>query len=123
LTPATILPVLRQRMTAQQVRLCALQGTAFDALAAQRVGLVDEVVRAGETEAATRRWAQALGRAQPRALAQFKRLLAEEGGGLESAIRRGQALTTAALAEEAVRGPLRVFRENGTPPWEREEGP
>ena len=123
LTPATILPVLRQRMTAQQVRLCALQGTAFDAPAAQRVGLVDEVVRVGETEAATRRWAQALGRAQPRALAQFKRLLAEEGGGLESAIRRGQALTTAALADEAVRGPLRAFRENGTPPWEREEGP
>jgi enoyl-CoA hydratase/carnithine racemase len=122
ITPATILPLLRKRMTAQQVRLWALQGTAFDAHAARRAGLVDEVVRAEEAALATRRWARALSRAQPGALAQLKRLLAEEDGRQESAIRRGQALTAAALADEAVRGPLRAFRENGTPPWERGEG-
>jgi enoyl-CoA hydratase/carnithine racemase len=122
LTPATILPLLLQRMTAQQVRLWALQGTTHDAQAAQRVGLVDEVVRVGEADAATRRWARALRRAQPGALAQFKRLLAEEGR-QEAAIRRGQVLTTSALGDEAVLGPLRAFLQTGTPPWQGGEAP
>src|SRR5262249_44865661 len=123
LTPATILPLLLKRMTAQQVRLWALQGKPYDAQAAQRVGLVDEVVAVEEVAAATRRWARALSRAQPRALSQFKRLLTEETGGQESGIRRGAALTASALGDETVLGPLRAFQQTGTPPWEREEGP
>jgi enoyl-CoA hydratase/carnithine racemase len=123
LTPATILPLLLSRMTAQQVRLWAIQGKPHDARAAQQAGLVDEVVRAEQAAAATRRWARALSRAQPRALAQFKWLLAEETCGQEDAIRRGAALTTSALGDETVLGPLRVFRHSGTPPWERGEEP
>jgi enoyl-CoA hydratase/carnithine racemase len=122
LTPATILPLLLKRMTAQQVRLWALQGKTHDAHAAQRAGLVDEVIRAGEAAAATRRWARALCRARAGALAPFKQLLAEERGGQETAIRRGAALTTAALGDDRVLGPLRAFRQTGTPPWEGEEG-
>lgn len=118
LTPAIILPLLLQRMSVHQVRLWALRGSAYDARAAYAAGLVDEVVEAGQGDAACRRWERALGRAEPRAVAQLKRHLAEEGGWQAEALRRGAARTAAALADEAVLGPLRAFWQDGTPPWE-----
>jgi enoyl-CoA hydratase/carnithine racemase len=119
LTPATIHPVLLGRMSAQQVRLWALQGKAYDARAAHAVGVVDEVVGAGELDTACRRWERTLSRAEPRAVAQLKRLSVEEVGQRREAVRRGAALTAAALTNETVLAPLRAFYQDGTPPWER----
>jgi enoyl-CoA hydratase/carnithine racemase len=118
LMPATILPVLLGRMTAQHVRLWVLQGKTYDAATACALGLVDEVIATGEAEASCRRWERTLSRANPRALTAFKRLLAEETGRQASAIRRGAALTAAALSDEAIVGSLRAFWLDGTPPWE-----
>ncbi len=118
LVPATILPVLLGRMTAQQVRLWALSGKTCTAEEAHVLGLVDEVVAASAKEAACCRWERLLRRANPRAVASFKRLLLDEIGGQELAVRRGAARTAADLTDEAVVGPLRAFWLDGTPPWE-----
>jgi enoyl-CoA hydratase/carnithine racemase len=118
LTPATILPVLLGRLSAQQVRLSALQGKSYDARAAHAVGLVDEVVGAGELDAACRRWERTLFRVDLRAVAQLKRLVIEDVGRQGEAIRRGAALTASALTDETVLRPLRAFWRDGTPPWE-----
>ncbi len=118
LTPAIILPVLLGRMSVQQVRLWALQGHAFDARVARVAGLVDEVVNAGDWDDACRRWERALGRANCGAVARFKRLLVEEVGRQEEALRRGAARTAEDLTDETVLVPLRAFWQDGTPPWE-----
>ena len=118
LTPAIILPVLLGRLSVQQVRLWALRGHALDARAAHAAGLVDEVVAAGEWDDVCHRWERSLGRADRRAVAAFKRLLAEEVGRQGEALREGAARTAADLADEAVLGPLHAFWQDGTPPWE-----
>jgi enoyl-CoA hydratase/carnithine racemase len=60
-----------------------------DAKAAHAVGLVDEVVGAGELDAACSRRERTLGRAEPRAVARLKRLGVEGVGPQGEAIRRG----------------------------------
>jgi enoyl-CoA hydratase/carnithine racemase len=118
LTPATILPVLLNRMPPQRVRLWALRGETQDAGAAREACLVDEVVAAGDIDTACRRWERALRRADPRATAWFKNMLVEEIDERRESISRGVARTAAALAEETVLEPLRAFWRDGTPPWE-----
>jgi enoyl-CoA hydratase/carnithine racemase len=117
LVPATILPVLAERMPAQRIRRLALLGHAHSAIEACGWGLVDEVV-ASDTDAlerAVRRAARRLSRAEPGAVALLKTLTSDRD--LDGAIGRGAALTEARLQSTAVQTRLRKLAEGEQAPW------
>jgi enoyl-CoA hydratase/carnithine racemase len=74
-----------------------LLGNSFDALKAQRAGLVNEVVSPGEELVLARQWAQQLASLAPASVQTTKRLLREaQQDGVAAAIaREGVALVTA----------------------------
>jgi enoyl-CoA hydratase/carnithine racemase len=91
---------------------------AREALAA---GLVDELVGEGELPTALARWLRTFGRAHPRAVGQLKRHGLEiRDLSLQVAVARGQALTSAAVHDDALRTAIRRFQEEGVLPWEDE---
>jgi enoyl-CoA hydratase/carnithine racemase len=118
LLPAIVMPVLLERMTPQKARVFALLGASRDAAWASRYGLVDEVVDADDLERRAARVARELGRVGPRAVGELRGLVAEMAR-LEpdSALARGAARTTAAVADPAVRETVRRFLEDGELPW------
>ena len=77
LTAAIIIPQLNDAIGARQVRRYALTGERFDAAEARRIGLVHEVVPAGELEAAGERVVAQILQNGPDAIAQTKALALE----------------------------------------------
>lgn len=118
LVPATIFPLLLERMTPQQARLLALQGLSRDADYCARIGLVDEVVDASELRAACRSAARLLRRGAPRAVGELKRLSAEMAElELGTALAHGAAFTTTVLSDKQRLAALETFRDEGTITW------
>jgi enoyl-CoA hydratase/carnithine racemase len=118
LLPAIVLPVLLERMPAQQARLLALRAESVSAERARQLGLADEVVPADDLARTVRRYARAFSRTDPGATAGLKRYTAELAGlGLTAGLRRGAGLTAELLADRALRATIRDFVAGGTLPW------
>ena len=116
--PAMVMPILMQRMPLQKVRRLALQ-EAFDARAAEAVGLVDQVVSEKRRLADAVRGAvkHAL-RLNPPALEKMKILARQiEGTKCEAALRVGKGVTAELLADPQILVHLRDFIEGDAPPW------
>src|SRR5262249_37795617 len=86
LVPATIFPLLLERLPAQRARLLALDPLSRSAGAAITAVLADQIVPVSERDRALARWIRALGRGAPGAVAMIKRLGAEQ---MRAAIERG----------------------------------
>ena len=117
IVPAQIAPFVVRRLGPSAARRCLLTGERWDAVAAQRLGLVDDVVE-GDMDAAV--WA-AIARhaaAAPQAVAATKRLLLAQAETPLPAL-----LDEAAIAfSQALRGPeapqgLAAFAARKAPPW------
>jgi methylglutaconyl-CoA hydratase len=77
ITAAPIVPLLVDRLGSRALGRYALTGERFDAAAALRIGLVHEIVAAGELAAAGARVVAELLRSAPAAVAMTKQLIAE----------------------------------------------
>ncbi len=122
LLPATVLPVLLERMAPQKARLLALSAQACDAVRARDLGLADDVVTPGELETALRRWVRVLARSGPRAVGTIKRMTAEASGLLlDDALGRAAVASGSLARDPAVLGAIREFLADGVAPWLRDE--
>src|SRR5580700_4958568 len=81
LTAAIIIPQLNDAIGVRQVRRYALTGERFDAADARRIGLVHEVVPAGELEAAGERVVAQILQNGPDAISQTKALAMQSAWG------------------------------------------
>jgi enoyl-CoA hydratase/carnithine racemase len=107
LVPATIFPVLLERMPPQRVRRLALLGHAHNADEASALGLVDEVIASHPEsfERTVRRVLRRLSRVDASAVALLKGLSTRDDP--DRAIEHGAALTDALLATPGVQAKLR----------------
>lgn len=117
IVPAQIAPFVVRRMGVAQARRWLLTGERFDAAAAQRAGLVDEVVD-GDMDAAVLTAIQRHAAAAPQAVAATKRLLLSQPDMplptlLDDA---AQAFAQALRGTEAPQG-LAAFAARKAPPW------
>ena len=117
IVPAQIAPFVVRRLGPTAARRCLLTGERWDAIAAQRLGLVDEVV-AADMEAAVQAAIARHAAAAPQAVAATKRLLLAQADTPLPAL-----LDEAAMAfAQALRGPeapqgLAAFAARKAPPW------
>ena len=117
IVPAQIAPFVVRRLGSSAARRCLLTGERWDAIAAQRLGLVDEVV-AADMEAAVQTAIARHSAAAPQAVAATKRLLLAQPDTPLPAL-----LDEAAMAfAQALRGPeapqgLAAFAGRKAPPW------
>ena len=117
IVPAQIAPFVVRRLGSSAARRCLLTGERWDAIAAQRLGLVDEVV-AADMEAAVQTAIARHSAAAPQAVAATKRLLLAQADTPLPAL-----LDEAAIAfAQALRGPeaaqgLAAFAARKAPPW------
>ena len=119
LVPAIVLPLLLERMPAQQARLWAMAADAHSASEAQAAGLVDVVVAPLQLGHTVSRWVRRLSRTDQAAVAKLKSFSAVAVSlGFEAALARGIALTGETLAEAPALNRIRSFLDSGTAPWE-----
>jgi enoyl-CoA hydratase/carnithine racemase len=116
LHPAMVMPVLERRVAPAKLRALALRGASIDATAAERLGLVDEVVEPGALERAAGRAVRSFGRARPRAVRHLKSRT-EDHALLCSDIEVGREETAAALRDPEVRARIRRYVEEAEAPW------
>lgn len=109
LSPAIVLPFLRERALPAPLRRLALTGRAIDADEAARIGLVDEVAPDPEPAPLLR----ALARGEPGGRARLKRVPAE----LEAEVLAACRVTAEAIASPAARARRERF-DAGLAPWE-----
>lgn len=117
IVPAQIAPFVVRRLGPTAARRCLLTGERWDAIAAQRLGLVDEVV-AADMEAAVQTAIARHAAAAPQAVAATKRLLLAQPDTPLPALLDEAAMTFA----QALRGPeahqgLAAFAARKAPPW------
>lgn len=117
IVPAQIAPFVVRRMGPANARRWLLSGERFDAAAAQRAGLVDEVID-GDMDAAVQGAIARHATAAPQAVAATKRLLLAEPETPLPALLDDAALAFA----QALRGPeapqgLAAFAARHAPPW------
>lgn len=118
LLPATLLPLLFERMTPHKARRFALMGATIDAQTAWQWGLVDEVVEPARLEKALRRELRQLLRAHPGAIARLKRLSLEfVQGPLAEAVVAGARSTAQTLSEVDHRAQIAAFLAGESPRW------
>ncbi|MFO0722482.1 MAG: enoyl-CoA hydratase-related protein [Myxococcota bacterium] len=115
LSPAMILPILEERMTAQRVRRLGLAGASIDASAAQAWGLVDEI--ADPPADALSRVVRSYRRASSVGVQELKRH-PHDVGRLTWGIEQGMRITQEALDDPTVRARLRRFLESEGLPWD-----
>lgn len=116
--PATVFPVLLERITPQKARLLAIDGLARDARWACDQGLADELVAAEQLEAVVRAWVRRLGRPHPAAIRALREVAALALDATpDDAIAHGAARTAAMLADPTVAARLRSFADDGVAPW------
>jgi methylglutaconyl-CoA hydratase len=111
--PAVISPFVLAKIGASQARALFLTGKRFDAGRAKTIGLVHEVVPAGELDAAVDRCLAELLTAGPTAIGAAKLLLRRV---LDSSYDESRAITTQAIAKQRVshegQEGLRAFLEH-----------
>ncbi len=120
LIAALIGPYLIEAMGPRAARRCMLTSERLDAASAKACGLVDEVVAAGELDAAVARFAVRLARGGPEALAASKRLVADiSGSPIDAAVRSrtAEAIASRRASAEAQAGIASYF-EKKPPPWQ-----
>ena len=117
IVPAQIAPFVVRRLGPTSARRCLLTGERWDAAAAQRLGLVDDVV-AGDMEAAVQAAIARHAAAAPQAVAATKRLLlAPIDMPLPALLdEAANAFAKALRGPEAPQG-LAAFAERKAPPW------
>jgi methylglutaconyl-CoA hydratase len=116
LVAAMVMPHLLRHVGERTARWLLLTGELIDAAAAQRVGLINEVVSADELQPTADRWARSLAEGGPEALATTKRLLQQfshQGASVEETARASAAPR---LTEECRAG-LRAFFQKQPVPW------
>ncbi|MCB1509918.1 MAG: enoyl-CoA hydratase/isomerase family protein [Hyphomicrobiaceae bacterium] len=119
LTASIIFPQLNDAIGVRQVRRYALTGERFDAAEARRIGLVHEVVAAGELAATGERIVAALLENAPAAIAETKQLalahaFGDVGGGTFEALVNNHAAKR--QSDEAAEG-LASFAEKRPADW------
>jgi methylglutaconyl-CoA hydratase len=115
LVAAVVLHDLVRQAGERRARQLLLTGASIDASTAERWGLVNRVVPAGECLAAALELARGLIAAGPKAVESVKHLIDEAGGRPDL---RGAAAISAAVrvSDEAVEG-MRAFLEKRPPRW------
>lgn len=110
LIPANIACYLAPVIGPRALRRYGLTAQRFDAAEARRIGLVDDVVPAGELDAAVERIVTSLLAAGPDALAECKKLIDHVAGEVTEAMRRDTAarLARVRVGEEA-QGRMNAF--------------
>ena len=121
IAPATIAPFVMRKIGFSQARALFLTGERFDAIRAQEIGLVHQVVAEEELDGAVREKVEGLLAGGPEALAATKALLrdlreAAPGEATEIMARRIAELRT---GEEGQEG-LAAFLEKRKPAWRAE---
>ena len=119
LTASVIIPQLNDAIGVRQVRRYALTGERFDAIEAQRIGLVHEVVPADELESRTERVVGALLENAPMAIAETKRLAFEysEGNLIEADLEMLIEHHSVRRQSEEAREGLTSFTEKRAASW------
>lgn len=117
IVPAQIAPFVVQRLGPAAARRCLLTGERWDAAAAQRFGLVDDVEE-GDMDAAVQAAIARHAAAAPQVVAATKRLLLAQPETPLPALLDGAAIVFA----QALRGPeapqgLAAFAARKVPPW------
>jgi methylglutaconyl-CoA hydratase len=116
--PAVISPFALAKIGRSAARELFLTGARFSATRAREIGLVHEVVTAGELDAAVARYVQELLAGGPEAIAAAKALIPQVWG---HTVDAAMQVTAAAIAERRVsregQEGLRAFLEKRTPSW------
>jgi methylglutaconyl-CoA hydratase len=116
--PAVISPFALAKIGRSAARELFLTGARFSATRAREIGLVHEVVTAGELDAAVARYVQELLAGGPEAIAAAKALIPQVWG---RTVDAAMPVTAAAIAERRVsregQEGLRAFLEKRTPSW------
>jgi methylglutaconyl-CoA hydratase len=116
--PALISPYVVGKIGLSRARALSVSGVRFSAAHALEIGLVHEIVPAGQLDAAVARRLDELGRAAPSAIAATKRLLADVAGRRAADV---MALTVDALSEQRAspegQEGLRAFLGRRPPAW------
>lgn len=110
--PAVISPFVVRKIGESAARRYFVTGERFDALAAQRIGLVHDVT--GDLEGTLERVLGEIGSAAPRASRHAKRLVLEQPDGPDTARRIAERRTS----DEGQAG-LEAFLERTEPPWKK----
>jgi methylglutaconyl-CoA hydratase len=115
LVAAMVMPHLLRHVGERAARDLLLRCELIDAMAAWRIGLINEVVT-GDLLTAALDWARSIALSGPQALATTKALLARFAGpeDVRAEMARGSAF--ARLTVECKEG-LRAFLEKRSPPW------
>ena len=118
IVPAVISPFVLAKIGPGLARPLFLTGERFDAARALRIGLVQEVVKAGELDAAVQRTVDSLLAAGPEAVARAKRILATVPYLSREEAREFTArlIAETRVTPEAQEG-LRAFLEKRGPSW------
>ena len=118
LLPAVISPYVLRAIGPRNARDLFLTGDRFDAREAWRVGLVHQVVPAGELEAACRRKVDSLLTSGPEATGVAKRLIEQVTGlGPEEAMPLTVRTIAERRASEEAKEGLTAFLEKRPPSW------
>lgn len=124
LVPAVISPYVIAAIGARHARALFISGQVFDATHAARIGLLQQVVPAGELDAAVERTLHFLSKGGPIAQREAKRLaLRTVGVTRESAeitdMQNAELIARLRVSEEGQHG-LSAFLEKRPPPWMKE---
>jgi methylglutaconyl-CoA hydratase len=119
MVPAVVAPVLLRRVTPGRLAALALSSRTVPAREARELGIVDEI---GGREA-LRRQLLRIGRSSPEAIAETKRMIdSQEGGLLDRRLADACLLQSARIEREDIREGIRMFAEGFSPSWFRHIG-
>lgn len=120
LIPAVISPYVVQKIGVSQARRYILSGERFDAVAAQRMGLVHDIAPRDELVLLAHNWANGILRNSPAALSAAKRLIADVGHVAPGPILADDCAHRIAAQRVSPEGQegLRAFLEKRLPHWE-----
>lgn len=116
LVAAMVLPHLLRHVGERASRWMLLAGELIDAAEAKRIGLVNEVVEAGELMTTAERWAKLLAEGGPKALATTKELLRRCSVQAVPVADLATASAEPRLTDEC-KGGLTAFFEKRPAPW------
>jgi methylglutaconyl-CoA hydratase len=124
IVPAMIAPYVVRKIGMSAARELCLSGVRFDARRAREIGLVHDVVPAGELDAAVLHRVEAFLRAAPSAIAVTKRLIADVAGRRPADVLSLTVDTIAAqrASPDGQEG-LRAFLEKRPPAWDADPAP
>jgi methylglutaconyl-CoA hydratase len=116
LVAAMVLPHLLRHVGERAARWMLLAGELIDAAEAKRIGLINDVVEAGELIPTAEKWAKLLAEGGPKALATTKELLRRCSVQAVPVADLATASAEPRLTDEC-KGGLRAFFEKRPAPW------